>query len=76
MSWVVLVVRIIVGLPLVAGGVAYFLKVVPEPPELPEHAKTFGGVLAATGYMDVVKALEIAGDLCIYTNRSIEVEEL
>ena len=47
MKWVVLIVRILVGLPFVGGAVPYFLKYTPDMPPLPEHAQSFGGALAA-----------------------------
>lgn len=70
MKWVVLVVRVLVGLPFVAGGLTYFLNLVPgEMPDLPEHAKAFAGVLAPTGYMTVVKVLELVGGLLVWSGR-------
>jgi putative oxidoreductase len=65
----VLIVRLLVGLPFVAGSVLFFLNIVPEAPELPEHAKSFAGALMPTGYMNVVKVLELVGGLLLWSGR-------
>ena len=55
----------------------------PESAVSSDHLALLRGVIESPddvprlGYADVVRAgLEIAGDICVYTNRNIEVVEL
>ena len=68
MKWVTLIVRVLVALPFVVLAPDHFLHYLnmPPPDNLSENAKSFAGLLMQTGYMDVVKALEIVGN---WTNR-------
>ncbi len=72
MFWVVLVVRVLVGLPFFAGGLAYFLKLMPAPEvTLPENAMKFGEALTASGYMNAVKVLEVVGGALVLSGRLV-----
>lgn len=70
MKWVVLVVRVLVGLGFTALGALYFFGPPMEmPPDLPDAAKQFATLLGSTRYMDVVKALELVGGLLLLSGR-------
>jgi hypothetical protein len=72
MYWAVLVARVLVGLPFFVLGLDYFLKLMSMPmPTLPEKAATFAGVLGSTGYMDVVKVLEVVSGGLILSGRLV-----
>ena len=73
MFWVVLVARVLVGLPFVVFGLNHFLNflTMSPPPELPENAMKFGGVLAASGYLNVVKVLEVVGGALVLSGRLV-----
>lgn len=72
MFWVVLVVRVLVGLPFLVFGLNHFLNFMTmSGPELPEAAKTFAGVLMSTKYMDVVKVLEVVSGALILSGRLV-----
>lgn len=70
MRWLALVARVLVGLPFFVFGLNFFVPFLAmSPPPLPEHATTFAGVLMPTGYMAVVKALEVVGGLLVLSGR-------
>ena len=70
MRWAALVARVLVGLPFFVLGLAYFVPFLPmEAPPMPEHATAFAGALGATGYMTVVKVLEVVGGLLVLSGR-------
>src|SRR5947207_296473 len=70
MSWVVLVARVLVGLPFLVFGLNHFLNFLTMPtPELPENAAKFATALIASGYMDVVKVLEVVGGVLVLSGR-------
>lgn len=69
MKWFALVLRILVGLPFVVFGVSYFGKFIQTPPPPTDEAKAFMGVLVPTGYLAVVKVLEVVGGSLILTHR-------
>ena len=72
MFWVVLVARVLVGLPFVVFGLNHFLNFLPMPtPELPENALKFGGALGASGYLNVVKVLEVVGGALVLSGRLV-----
>lgn len=72
MFWAVLVVRILLGLPFVVFGVNYFLPFLPMPtPNFPENAMKFITALGASGYMNVVKVLEVAGGSLVLSGRFV-----
>lgn len=70
MKWVVLVVRVLVGLGFTLGGGAYFFVPMPDlPADMPEAGKQFMGVLVPTHYMSAVKACELVGGLLLLSGR-------
>ena len=70
MSWAALIARVLVGLPFLVFGLDHFLKVLSMPtPELPENALKFITALGASGYMNVVKVLEVGGGALVLTGR-------
>lgn len=70
MKWSVLVARVLLGLPFLLLGVQHFAPFLSMPtPDMPDSAKQFGGLLATTGYMDVVKALEVVGGALVLSGR-------
>ena len=72
MFWAVLVARVLVGLPFLVFGLQHFLNFLPVPtPELPENATKFAGVLVASGYMNVVKVLEVVGGALVLSGRLV-----
>lgn len=72
MKWLALILRILVGLPMFAFGLMYFLGTMPPPPEnLPESAKQMMGVLESSGWFKIVKAIEVVGGLLLLTNRFV-----
>jgi putative oxidoreductase len=72
MSWAVVVARVLVGLPFVVFGLQHFVPFLPMPtPEVPENAGKFAGALMASGYMNVVKALEIVGGALVLSGRLV-----
>ena len=73
MKWLALVLRILVGLPMVVFGLNHFLKFMPmdPPPGMPENAIKLGELLAITGWLNVVKVLEILGGLILFGGRFV-----
>jgi uncharacterized membrane protein YphA (DoxX/SURF4 family) len=72
MFWAVLMARVVVGLPFLLFGLNYFLKFFnPPTPELPDLAKQFVGALAASGYLHVVKVLEVVGGVLVLSGRLV-----
>lgn len=72
MFWAVVVARILVGLPFLVFGLDYFLSFIPKPqPDMPEKAMQFAGILMTTGYMTVVKVLEVVGGALVLSGRLV-----
>jgi uncharacterized membrane protein YphA (DoxX/SURF4 family) len=73
MFWVVLVARVLVGLPFLVLGLDHFLHVLPmpTPPPMPENAMMFGDALGKSGYLHVVKALEVVGGALVLSGRLV-----
>ena len=70
MKWAVVAARLLVGLPFLVFGMAYFLGFMPPPPpDLHENATKFVTALGASGYLDVVKGLEVAGAVLLLSGR-------
>jgi putative oxidoreductase len=70
MFWAVLAARLLVGLPFVVFGLNHFVPFLTMPiPELPEAAMKFGGVLNESGYIHVVKVLEVLGGALVLSGR-------
>jgi uncharacterized membrane protein YphA (DoxX/SURF4 family) len=72
MFWAVLVARVLVGLTFFVFGLNFFLNFLPMPaPEFPPHAMNYIGALAASGYLAVVKVLEVAGGALLLSGRLV-----
>lgn len=71
MKWLALALRILVGLPMVAFGMMYFLNMMPADPPIPDEAKQLMGVFVPSGWMNVVKVLEVAGGLLLLSGRFV-----
>jgi len=72
MFWAVLVVRVLVGLPFFVFGLDFFLKVLSMPtPQFPELATGYINALGGSGYMKVVKALEVVGGALVLSGRLV-----
>jgi putative oxidoreductase len=72
MFWAVLGARVVLALPFLVFGLNHFLGFMKMPtPELPEMAKAFGGALGASGYINVVKVLEVVGGLLVLSGRFV-----
>lgn len=68
MNWAVIVVRTLVGLAFAAAGLTHFLGITPSADGLPDEARAFAGAMGRP-YMNVVKALELAGGLLLLSGR-------
>lgn len=72
MFWAVLVARVLLGLPFFVFGLDFFLKVLPMPtPQFPEIATGYITALGASGYMKVVKVLEVIGGAFVISGRLV-----
>lgn len=72
MFWAVLMARVVVAVPFLVFGLNFFLKFfTPPTPELPELAKQFILAIGASGYLHVVKVLEVAGGLMVLSGRLV-----
>lgn len=71
MKYATIAVRTLLGLAFVLFGLAYFLKLMPEPEPgtFPPDAGTYLGLLAGSGYMTVVKVLELLGGVLVLSGR-------
>jgi putative oxidoreductase len=49
----------------VVFGAMYFLHMMPEPKDMTDNMKSFITLFGGTGYMNVIKALEIIGGLLL-----------
>lgn len=72
MFWAVLVARVVLGLPFLVIGLNHFLHFMPMPEQtLPENAAKYAGALAASGYLNAVKVLEIVGGALVLSGRLV-----
>lgn len=63
MKWAGIIIRTLVGGMFLFASITYFLNLMPNtPPEgMPEDAVQFGAILGKSGYLNVVKVLELVG---------------
>jgi putative oxidoreductase len=67
-KYVILAVRSVLGLAFLVFGLNYFLNFMPmSAPTLTPAAASLFGALAPTGYMTVVKVIEVTGGLLLLT---------
>ncbi len=69
MGWIHTGLRVLVGLAFVVFGMTHFVKFMDVPPPPTEDTKKFMEVLVPTGYLTVVKVLEVAGGLLLLSWR-------
>ena len=69
MKIVNIICRVLLGLAFFASGLIFFLKLMPEPPPPGGAAGQFIGALAGTGYLAVIKALELLGGALVLSGR-------
>lgn len=68
MKWVVLFVRVLIGLQFIFAAVAYFAKL-PTGAPTDENALKFMTAMVASHYFDAVKVLELLGGLLLLSGR-------
>lgn len=74
MFWVVLIVRVLVGLAFFVPALNYFFDLFPMPKPSPTPtAGAFASVLVSSGYMNAVKVLEVAGGALLLSGRFVLV---
>ena len=69
MRWLALAARVLVGLGFLVFGLNYFAKVIPIPPAPTASAGAYLGLLAGSGYLTVVKVLEVVGGALVLSGR-------
>ena len=68
MKWAVIIVRTLLGFGFAALALAHFFKLMPSQPFPNETVEVYiTKVMAPTGYLDIVKALELVGGLLLLT---------
>jgi len=65
MKYVIVIVRVLLGLMFVVFGSNAFFKFMPPPPKMPDQAAAFITALMSTGYMYVIAMLQVLGGLCL-----------
>jgi hypothetical protein len=72
MFWAVLAARVLVGLPFLVFGLDFFFKFITMPkPEMPERAIQYITILSMSGYLAVVKVLEVVGGALVLSGRLV-----
>jgi uncharacterized membrane protein YphA (DoxX/SURF4 family) len=68
MSYVIIVVRVLLGLVFTVFGLDFFLKFMSMPqPELPPAASSLMAAYGPTGFLMIIKVLEIIGGVLLLT---------
>jgi len=65
MKYVIVIVRVLLGLMFVVFGSNAFLKFMGPPPEMHGQAGAFISALMSSGYMYVIATLQVLGGLCL-----------
>jgi uncharacterized membrane protein YphA (DoxX/SURF4 family) len=65
MKYVIVIVRVLLGLMFVVFGSNAFLKFMGPPPEMHGQAGAFMTALMSSGYLYVIAMLQILGGLCL-----------
>jgi uncharacterized membrane protein YphA (DoxX/SURF4 family) len=65
MKYVIVIVRVLLGLAFVVFGSNAFLQFMGKPPEMPGQAGAFISALMSSGYMYAVATFQILGGLCL-----------
>ena len=65
MKYVIIIVRVLLGLMFTVFGLNAFLKFMGPPPEMPGQAGAFITALMSSGYMYAIAVLQVLGGLCL-----------
>jgi putative oxidoreductase len=65
MKYVIVIVRVLLGLVFLVFGSNAFLKFMGPPPEMQGQAGAFINALLSSGYMYVIAVLQVLGGLCL-----------
>jgi len=65
MKYVIVIVRVLLGLAFVVFGLNAFLKFMGPPPQMEGQAGAFISALMSSGYMQVIAVLQVLGGLCL-----------
>jgi uncharacterized membrane protein YphA (DoxX/SURF4 family) len=65
MKYVIVIVRVLLGLVFVVFGSNAFLKFMGPPPEMQGQAGAFMTALMSSGYLYVIAVLQVLGGLCL-----------
>jgi uncharacterized membrane protein YphA (DoxX/SURF4 family) len=65
MKYVIVIVRVLLGLMFVVFGANAFLQFMGPPPPMEGHAGAFITALLNSGYMQAIAVLQILGGLCL-----------
>jgi len=65
MKYVIVIVRVLLGLMFVVFGSNAFFKFMGPPPKMPDQANAFITAMMSSGYMYVVAMLQVLGGLCL-----------
>jgi uncharacterized membrane protein YphA (DoxX/SURF4 family) len=65
MKYVIVIVRVLLGLMFVVFGLNAFFKFMGPPPQMQGQAGAFMTALMSTGYMYVIAMLQVLGGLCL-----------
>lgn len=65
MKYVIVIVRVLLGLAFVVFGSNAFFKFMGPPPEMQGQAGAFISALISSGYMYVIAVLQVLGGLCL-----------
>lgn len=71
MKYATIAARLLLGLIFVGFGLNYFLKVIPIPEGMPPEASSYLSLLMASGYLTVVKVLEIVGGALLLVGKFV-----
>jgi uncharacterized membrane protein YphA (DoxX/SURF4 family) len=65
MKYVIVIVRVLLGLMFVVFGSNAFFKFMGPPPEMPAQAAAFSTALMSSGYMQAIAVFQVLGGLCL-----------
>jgi len=65
MKYVIIIVRVLLGLMFVVFGSNAFFKFMGPPPEMAGHAGEFINALMGSGYMQAIAVFQVLGGLCL-----------
>ena len=65
MKYVIVIVRVLLGLAFVMFGSNAFFQFMGKPPEMHGQAGAFMSALMSSGYMYVIAVLQVLGGLCL-----------